>query len=665
MKNKRAFHHFVIASLLCLVAIVVGACTDSDDVGDNYKTFTGETIKDYLDDHAEYSKFETALEKADALSLMSSYGKYTFFLPDNDAVDKYVTEKGYASFEAFLDSTEAVRKMVYYHIIDGESNGTSTYLTTTFGTSNIETKNMTGRYLYTTMSDDGVTWLINKEARITSPNNVMVNGVVHIVDRVLEGNEDLIYDYIANSTDFTLYAEALKATGLCDSLSLIEDESYVQPTGLSPAAPERRLYGYTALLEPDDVLKANGIGDLNAMRAKASELYPDGAGKADTDPDGSLFRFVAYHLIPYKITSSKLCPTRDMTVTQTFIVPEWQTETFRDGKFSLDSYLFPMAKNTIINVQKFVWRDQSEQTPVFNDPRNPYDPKYVNMNNEESDVVTLDMTRSDIDCLNGAIHALTGLLYYREDVYHKRLRMDFASFLPEMFNNDLLDANHNIPRGYCDGVTYDDKDGISLNYYIRYGTHSYWWGDVLMVKGRCNFEIELGPIPSGSYEVRIGYHVRTNDYGVVQYYIDGEPCGIPLDQSIIATASAEIGWNQTWFYLYGGVEQNPILAGSWQSGRETEDDYYGYNNDKAMHNLGYMKAPDSYCSTELANGDRNPIHAGTARNDGYALRRVLTMVTWPTTTTHVLRVSNLMDKGFDLDFIEFMPKDLIEDEDTH
>lgn len=664
MEKRHGLTYLPLLALLLLTAFAAAGCTDSDDVGDNYKTFTGETIKDYLDGHAEYSEFETALDVAGALPLMSSYGKYTFFLPDNEAVDRYVAEKGYASFEAFLDSVDAVKKMVYYHIIDGEANSAGTYLTTNFGTSNIETKNMTGRYLYTTMSADGVTWLVNKEARITSPNNVMVNGVVHIVDRVVEGNEELVYDYIAHSSDFTLYAEALRATGLSDSLSLIEDESYVRPTGLSPAAPERRLYGYTALLEPDDVLRSCGIGDLDAMRRKAEELYPDGAGRADDDAAGSLYRFVAYHLVPYKITSSKLCPTRDMTVTQTFIVPEWQTENFRDGKFSLDNYLFPMAENTVINVQKFVWRDQSEQTPVFNDPRNPYDPQYVNMNNEAPDVVTLDMARSDIDCLNGQIHSLTGLLHYRDDVFHKRLRMDFASFLPELYSNDLLDGNHNLPRGYCRAVSYDDKDGISLNHYVRYGTHSYWWGDVLMVRGRCNFEIELGPIPSGSYEVRIGYHVRTNDYGVVQYYIDGEPCGIPLDQSITAT-KGDIGWTQTWFYLHGGVEQNPITAGTWVSGKETEDDYYGYDNDKAMHNLGYMKAPDSYCSTELANGDTSPIHAGTARNDGYALRRVLTMVTWPTTTKHTLRVSNLMDKGFDLDFIEFMPKDLIEDEDTH
>lgn len=657
---------FVLAACL-----VLPGCTDSDDVGDSYRTFEGTTIKDYLDQHPEYSLFETALEHLGALPLMSGYGKYTCFLPDNDAVNDYLSRKGYSSLEELMDTVPALRQMVYYHIIDGESNGTGNYQTTSFNIGNIATKNMAGRFLYTTPSEDGTTWMINNDSKITEANISMVNGIVHKVDRVVEGNDDVIVDFINNDPRFKLYAIALEITGLRDSLSLIEDDSY-EPAGLRDSEgadyPQRRLYGYTALLEPDDVLEANGIITIDDMRRFAEEKYPSGREKADKDPQSSLWQFVAYHLLPYKLTSNQLTPTRDITVTQTFEDPEWQRETFRDGKFSLDNYLFPMAPNTIIQVQKFVWRDQEEQTPVFNDTRNPYDPKYVNMNAEEKDVVTIDMQNSNLDCLNGAVHSLTGMLYYREDVYHKRLRMDFTTFFPEVWNNDLISRNHAIPRGYIKNIEYDDKEGVSMNYWIRYGTHSYYFGDMFMMKGRCNVDVKIGPVPSGSYEVRIGFRPRTgnvvNSYGVVQYYLDGEPCGIPLDQSKLAT-DPSIGFTQSWFYLYGGVEQNPIRAGSWQSGRETEDDYYGYDNDKAMHNLGYMKAPDSYCSTELANGDLSPIHAGTARNDSYNMRRVLKLVSWPVTTTHTLRISNLMDKPFDIDYIEFMPTDLIENEDTH
>lgn len=669
--NKQLTRLFGIFAFICVCALLC-SCTDSDDVGNNYRTFEGTTVKDYLDQNPQYSLFEEALERVGSLSLMSSYGKYTCFLPDNDAVEAYLKENGYGSFQALCDTLPALRQMVYYHIIDGEANGVGNYQTTSFSIGNIETKNMAGRFLYTTPSADGSTWLINNKSRIIEANVAMTNGVIHKVDHVVEGSNDLLSDFINANGKFGFYAEMLRLTGLRDKLTVTEDEDYVAPAlrdvteENSPVYPQRRVYGFTALLEPDSLFEAKGMTTIDDIRQFAESKYPAGAGKADDDPQSSLYQFVAYHLLPYKLTSSQLAPTRDMTVTQTFENPDWQRETFRDGRYTLDNFLFPMLENSLIYVQKFVWRDQEEQTPIFNDQRNPYDSKWTNMNSEASDVVTIDMDNSNLDCLNGEIHTLTGLLYYDENVYHRRLRMDFTNFFPEVWNNDITTQNHAIPRGYFKNIDYDDKEGVKMTYWIRYGTHSYFFGDMFMMKGRCNVEVKIGPIPSGSYEVRIGFRPRTgsfvNTYGVVQYYLDGEPCGIPLDQSKTAT-SPEVGFTQSYFYLYGGVEQTPIT--SWTSGRETSDDYYGYDNDKAMHNLGYMKAPDSYCSNELANKDYSPIHAGTARNDVYNMRRVLKLVSWPTTTTHTLRISNLMDKPFDMDYIEFMPTDLIEDEDTH
>ncbi|MGI6224418.1 MAG: fasciclin domain-containing protein [Prevotella sp.] len=653
MKYNKYWRLLFLLPLICFFV----SCSDSDDVGDSYKTFEGETIKDFLDNNPDYSEFRTALDTVNVLPLMSSYGKYTCFVPTNEAIERYVKENGFSSFSDFLDSAEAVRQMVYFQIIDGESNGVGTYLTTSFTNGNIATKNMAGRYVYTMLSDDGTTWIVNKSSRITSSDNILVNGVAHVVDNVVEGNQQLLSDYILNSSAYTLYAEALKATGLVDSLNKIEDDSYVQPSGMESTTPTQRLYGYTALLEPDSVLALNGINSLQDMRNYAEEKYPDGAGKSDTDRESSLHMFVAYHLLPYKLTSSELCPTLDYTVTQTFEDPDWQLATFRDGRFRLDNYLFPMAPNTVIYVQKFVWRDQVEQTPIFNDNRNPYDSKYINMIKEEPNVITIDLGKSNIDCLNGEIHSLTGMLYYREDIFHHRLRMDFTGFLPELWNNGVLTKKCYLPLNYCDNLKVD-KDNVTVYYTYRYGGHSYFQGNMFMVKGRCNLDLEIGPIPSGSYEVRIGYQVQTQAYGVVQYYLDGEPCGIPLDQTKTAN-NPEIGWIQSWQYM----EKYPQT--SWISGKETPDDYYGYNNDKTMHNLGYMKGADSYASTECAHGDYSPVNICTARNDIYAIRRVLGFVTWSDTQKHVLRISNLMDKSFQLDYIEFIPKDLIEDEDTH
>ena len=55
--------------LSCIAVMVLTgftACQDSDDVGENYTTFTGETISDFLENNAEYSDFTEALKTANA-----------------------------------------------------------------------------------------------------------------------------------------------------------------------------------------------------------------------------------------------------------------------------------------------------------------------------------------------------------------------------------------------------------------------------------------------------------------------------------------------------------------------------------------------------------------------------------------------------------------------
>ena len=85
--------------LSCIAVMVLAgftACQDSDDVGENYTTFTGETIGDFVENNAEYSDFAEALRVAGAFSLLESYGAYTCFVPDNEAMELMLRNKGMA-----------------------------------------------------------------------------------------------------------------------------------------------------------------------------------------------------------------------------------------------------------------------------------------------------------------------------------------------------------------------------------------------------------------------------------------------------------------------------------------------------------------------------------------------------------------------------------------
>ena len=82
MKIKNVVAYCLLACMFCCFP----GCQDSDDVGENYTTFTGETISDFLQNNADYSDFAEALKTAGAFSLLESYGSYTCFVPNNTAM---------------------------------------------------------------------------------------------------------------------------------------------------------------------------------------------------------------------------------------------------------------------------------------------------------------------------------------------------------------------------------------------------------------------------------------------------------------------------------------------------------------------------------------------------------------------------------------------------
>lgn len=668
MKIKNILKCGVLALVLGSFSGLVG-CQDSDDVGENYTTFTGETISDFLENNPNYSEFVQALRTANAFSLLESYGAYTCFVPNNSAMEEYVREKGFGSFEHFMDSVDAVREMVYYHLIDGEANDVGNFETAGFTSGAIETKNMLGRYLYTSIAPDGTSWLINNTARIVSGDHIKVNGIVHIVDKVLSGNTDLLSDYIESEGHFKLYGEALHATGLRDSLTLLDDETYVPATSKPADDPyssssnfiKTRNFRYTALLETDSVLALNGIRTLDDMRTYAEQYYPSGKGLPDNNKNSSLYRFVAYHLLPVMLTSNQIVNTRDYVVTHTWMDADWLRENYRDGSFWLEQYLVPLADQTIITVQAFKWGDQDAQKPIFNDERNCYDSKYTNMAEELDDVVTLDLSHSNLDCQNGVIHALTGMLVYDEDkvgriMRGKRIRMDFTTFTPELRNNDVIsNKDYYVPQGYCKRFKFEESSTVFAKY-IGSNMHSFFLGDYLEIWGMFDGTITVGPIPDGSYEVRIGYRVDAATRGITQFYLDDEPCGIPIDMRLKGT-DASIGWEQ----VYNFVQQN---EGAWWDTGSREEDPYGYENDKSMHNRGFMKGPDSFASTELMMGTSGGVK-GSTRNDPFELRKVLGIFSWTEMKTHEFRFVQMLNGNCHLDYIEFMPTYLIDTEDTH
>jgi hypothetical protein len=253
----------------------------------------------------------------------------------------------------------------------------------------------------------------------------------------------------------------------------------------------------------------------------------------------------------------------------------------------------------------------------------------------------------DNDAVNGAYHEIDNILVYSTEVDRmltsKRLRMDAASFFPELTNNnirvghaspDYVSESWSFPEGYLENV--ETSPTTTFSYINADDRFLDYQGDEVFLSGMYDFEITTLPIPAGTYEIRFGYQ-PTGYRGVAQLYWDGVPTGIPLDLT--------------------------ILANDPKIGHETpgtnEDDSDGYENDKMMRNRGYMKGPASIKVI------REDWYSGTGRTSPSALRRILGIYTFNEASTHKFYVKAVKGGEFMFDYLEFVPIEVLEYEDIY
>ncbi len=623
--------------LICIL-ILPGGC--SEDLGDKIYTETGETVGQYLSNRPEtYSEFSKMLEKTEVIGLLNAYGKYTCFAPDNDAVFRLYELRKKKSIDDFPIDT--LKKIVYDHIIRDVIIPSGNFVN-----GFLPNLTMSGRYINIgfEIGNEKITYHVNSTSQIREKDIQVHNGIIHSLSEVLLPTENTLVEVISSNAKYSMFYDALIETGLYEKLEAIRDDSYdpgsliekdktIIAQDILQRVPRERKYGFTVLMESNETLIANGITDLVKMKEYAKlvydQMYPEDSGITDPkDSRNSFNRFVAYHLINKKLSSKFFIEKYDNT--------GW----FYDSKGTTHSvktvdmfeYLETMCPNTLIEVRTL--RSNNNEYNVFN-----------MIESGEAVRLTDDF---DNDAINGVFHEIDNMLVYSTEVDRmlssKRLRMDAASFFPEFTNNNIrvghASIDHpserwEIPDGYVERLK------LSPNTIFQYINSDdrfldYQGDEVFIIACLYDFEVTTPPIPAGTYEVRFGYQ-PTRGRGVAQLYWDGVPSGIPLDLSILA---------------------NDPRIGHETPG-ENIDDLEGFENDKMMHNRGYMKGPASIKVIDEA------YYSGTGRESPAVLRRVLGIYNFDKTTTHIFKASAVEQGEFMFDYLEFVPLEVLEYEDIY
>lgn len=622
-----------------LIVMLFFAC-DSDDVGEFIYTEKGETTGDYISNRPElYSEFSQMLEITGVMGLLNAYGKYTCFLPDNDAMFKLYETKGKSSMEEF--QVDSLKKIVYDHIIKD-------FIITSdeFVDGFLPNLTMSGRFIKISyeIAEGSIVYKVNSTSTIKQKDIIVHNGVIHALGEALSPTENTLVEAIASDAKFSLFFEAMLETGLNELLEPIQDENYlpgnlIERDGIINGiggiyhVPKERKYGFTALMESNATFADHGMNSLEDLKSYAKQvydnIYPEDAGITDPkDTKNSLNRFIAYHLINKKLSSQLFIEKYDNT--GQFYETRGETHSIKTQ--DMFEYIETMCPNTLLEVRTL------RATNEYN---------IFNMIEETGEAIRLT-DDFDNDAVNGAYHEIDNILIYSTEVDRllssKRLRLDAASFFPELTNNNIRVGHATVdypseqwllPQGYIERVK--TSSTTSFQYINADDRFCDYQGDEVFLSGMYDFEITTPPIPAGTYEVRFGYQ-PTGNRGAAQLYWDGVPTGIPLDLRLLAD-NPKIGYE-----LPGSDPADPD----------------GYENDKMMRNRGYMKAPASFkvINTAWYSGS-------SARMSPSALRRILGIFTFTEPGHHTFSVKAVRGGEFMFDYLEFVPLEVLEYEDVY
>ena len=701
MKIDNKFKLRLLGALALPAAIALSSCTAEPDESNRF-TFTGETVNDFLlHNDSLFSDFNYILRRSGQDRLLSSYGTYTCFAPKNAAIQEYVDslyddpesldENGNKlhngmtgpGLEGLTDSL--CLDIVYYHLLKTEL--TTTEMLTSEGASY---RTMLGRSI-TAGQGTGRQILVNNGAPIDLGmcDQELVNGYLHAIDKCIPRSNRVVANELkANIDKFSIFYEALEATGLDEAMNTMEKTlSYTPPaekTGYY--IPTECKKGFTLFAEPDWVFNQHGIHTFPQLVEYCKEVYGKCAtGSRDWDhgwydyfrnngievdmsdnytkENNVVHMFVAYHMLKAAVNPTVLAFRMN-----TYSGNGWTNESY--------DYYETMLPKTLIKA----WRVGESSTGWTT-----YINRYVTNNTLTDGKMTKGSASmhevvyegvglqldSILQPINGYIYPITDILVYDAKVplgvLNERMRFDALSFMGETMDNGyrgMMDSELSalsgiggtsrlrFPIDYFDNIVVFNGNStqLDMNTVGDGWAYSLYKGDSFQGMGIFDFCIKLPPVPDGTYELRINQDCMP--HGTMVQFSKGNrpeiaaftPLGVPMDMRV-----QQNNWEDPAIIAMGCVPLTDAVnypEAHYQTGDA------GIESDKVMHTHGYLRAPLSIC--------REPEQGGyVVRFHSDQYRKVLTTDRFLQEDVW-LRLKTALDDGnterkFQIDYIEFVP----------
>ena len=185
-----------IISNLCKVLILgtlLFMCACDDDDNNNVIVPPTETIAQFITNNDDYSTLKAALDLTELTSTLNGEEEFTVFAPKNTAFDTYFLEAGIASIDD-IDTPEEIadlKTLLLNHVVSG-TNRTSSLNTgyiNSLSAFNENTDEFLSMYLEVSngiVAINGGAVGDTNGATVTEEDLPMSNGIVHIVDAIIQ-----------------------------------------------------------------------------------------------------------------------------------------------------------------------------------------------------------------------------------------------------------------------------------------------------------------------------------------------------------------------------------------------------------------------------------------------------------------------------------------------
>lgn len=464
---------------ILLLASCLFCCKDSLD-DDTFTAYDEQPVGIWLEQQPEYSDWVALLKRTNLYNALNVNMDFTCFVADNDAVQAYLQEKGYASVDA-IPLADALYLM-RYHIIPGNAYKQSSL------SGQLKDTTASGDYLTVKFRDGGVNSMyVNDTALIVKKDIEVINGYLHQLNRVLDPITRTVWDVLETTGEYSIFCQAVQECGLKDWLST-----------RTKISGEVSIRDYkTLFVVSNEIFRQNQIHSLADLHQK----YPGDA----TDESSKFYQYVAYHIINSNSDFAELA-------------------TFSDDASEKAKNISTKAGMELIQIEELDELQTAEEKIVIN---------------RSSDSIHFVVGKYDLQCMNGFVHEVDHLMEPQVPrptvVIFDLCDIDACRKLESYGNTGLANqTNFALDRETAEDIewyTVPDNDG-AIRYQIR--TDQSWnkpSKDLLMMNlGYVGWvKIKTPVIAKGTYKMTIYKFAYSSVRGICQMYVDDKVAGPQLD----------------------------------------------------------------------------------------------------------------------------------------